>query len=203
MDELQFLNEKDMEYFEELEEQGEAIILRLDPDQLIALDLSTLFNGGSDKTAAAAADHAADKTADNTVGNTVDNGADRAMDLESLKKWLTEHGAELKEKAKENKAAAQENRQIEATLNGEPYEEAEPDHTVGVHAIPNNRNRAKQTLVARLQEVRLDEEQSEIINEAILAGLDEKQLLIMLMDGMTAKKMRKMYEIFLSLKEEQ
>ncbi len=128
MDELQFLNEKDMEYFEELEEQGEAIILRLDPDQLIALDLSTLFDRGSDKTAGDTTDHAAEKVADNTVDNTPDH----PMDMESLKKWLTEHGAELKEKVKENKAVAQENEQIEATLNGEPCEEAEPEQTADV-----------------------------------------------------------------------
>ncbi len=201
MDELQFLNEKDMEYFEELEEQGEAIILRLDPDQLIALDLSTLFDRNSDKTADAATNHAADKTADNTADNTVNNGADRAMDLESLKKWLTEHGTELKEKVKENKAVAQENQQIEATLNGEAYEDDEPEQTAGIFAITDNHNRAKQTLVSRLQEVRLNEEQSDIINEAILAGLDEKQLLVMLMDGMTADKMRKMYEIFVSMRD--
>ncbi|MCC8049033.1 MAG: hypothetical protein LIP10_00005, partial [Clostridiales bacterium] len=109
-------------------------------------------------------------------------------------------GAELKEKVKANKAVAQENRQIEATLNGEPYEEAEPEQTAGVYEIPENQSTAKQTLVARLQEVRLDEEQSDIINEAILAGLDEKQLLAMLMDGMTAEKMRKMYDIFLSMR---
>ncbi|MCC8051900.1 MAG: hypothetical protein LIP10_14830, partial [Clostridiales bacterium] len=109
-------------------------------------------------------------------------------------------GAELKEKVKANKAVAQENQQIEAALNGEPNEEAEPEHTAGAYMIPDNQDRAKQTLVARLQEVRLDEEQSDIINEAILAGLDEKQLLAMLMEGMTAEKMRKMYEIFLSLR---
>ncbi|MCD7717685.1 MAG: hypothetical protein LUI39_14795 [Lachnospiraceae bacterium] len=199
MDELQFLNEKDMEYFEELEEQGEAIILRLDPDQLIALDISTLFDRGSDKTAGDAADHASN----DAVNHDADHETDHAMDLDSLKKWLTEHGAELKEKVKENKAVAQENQHIEAALNGESYEEAEPEQTAGMYAIPENQNTAKQTLVARLQEVRLDEEQSDIINEAILAGLDEKQLLAMLMDGMTAEKMRKMYDIFLSLRAEQ
>lgn len=44
MKDIELLNEKDMEYFERLEEQGEAVILRIEPEVLAALDIRRLKN---------------------------------------------------------------------------------------------------------------------------------------------------------------
>lgn len=44
MKDIELLNEKDMEYFERLEEQGEAVILRIEPEVLAALDIRQLKN---------------------------------------------------------------------------------------------------------------------------------------------------------------
>ena len=43
MQNMEYLTERDLKYFEKKEALGEAIIIRIDPGVLLALDLDTLF----------------------------------------------------------------------------------------------------------------------------------------------------------------
>lgn len=66
----------------------------------------------------------------------------------------------------------------------------------GRNVLPDGKS-GKQTLVSRLQEVRLNEEQTEIIDYAIGKGMGEEQLLILLRDVWTTDEMRRLCEMFL------
>ncbi len=91
MREMQYLSEKDMEYFEKLEEAGEAVILRFTEEQLLALDPEEIF-GGSDKK--------------------------QAVDEQELQTWIEEHKEELHTRYEENQAILQENAGLRRFLHG-------------------------------------------------------------------------------------
>ncbi len=175
MQEIKYLTEKDMEYFYKLEEQGEAVIIRLEPEQLLSLDLSELDRRKTD--------------------------ADSEISEEEIRQWLQQHSLELRKRYEENEIVLQENRQMRIALDGgaESHGTDEAVRKTDLHSANAGKNN-REAIIKLLQQKKLDDEQANIINEAILAGLDEKQLLAMLMDGMTAEKMRKMYEIFLSMR---
>ncbi|MCD7744118.1 MAG: hypothetical protein LUI13_02300 [Lachnospiraceae bacterium] len=173
MQEIKYLTEKDMEYFYKLEEQGEAVIIRLEPEQLLSLDLSELDRRKKD--------------------------ADSNISEEEVRQWLQQHSSELQQRYEENEAVLQENRQLREALGGNEKTNADINHqeiAIGRNALQDGRG-GKQTLVRRLQEVRLNEEQTGIIDYAIEKGMGEEQLLILLRDGWTTDEMRKLCEMFL------
>ncbi|MCD8103982.1 MAG: hypothetical protein LUF35_03020 [Lachnospiraceae bacterium] len=173
MQEIKYLTEKDMEYFYKLEEQGEAVIIRLEPEQLLSLDLSEL-----------------DRRKTN---------ADSEISEEEVRQWLQQHSSELRQRYEENEAVLQENRQLRDALGENEKTNADisnQDIASGRSALQEGRG-GKQTLVRRLQEVRLNEEQTEIIDYAIEKGMGEAQLLILLRDGWTTDEMRKLCEMLL------
>ncbi|MCD8397901.1 MAG: hypothetical protein LUD12_12110 [Lachnospiraceae bacterium] len=175
MQEIKYLTEKDMEYFYKLEEQGEAVIIRLEPDQLLSLDLSEL-----------------DRRKKN---------AESEISEEEILQWLQQYSSELRQRYEENEAVMQENRQLRDALRGSGETNADIDIShqelsSGRSTLPDGRG-GKQTLVRRLQEVRLNEEQTGIIDYAIGKGMGEEQLLILLRDGWTTDEMRKLCEMLL------
>ncbi|MCD7957389.1 MAG: hypothetical protein LUG93_16920 [Lachnospiraceae bacterium] len=173
MDEIKYLTEKDMEYFYKLEEQGEAVIIRLEPEQLLSLDLSDLDRRKKD--------------------------AGGEISEEEVRQWLQQHASELQQRYEENEAVLQENRQLRGALGGSGETNADISHqelSSGKSALPDGKG-GKQALVRRLQEVRLNEEQTEIIDYAIQQGLGEDQLLALLGDGWTVDEMRKLCMMFL------
>ncbi|MCD8013412.1 MAG: hypothetical protein LUG99_09580 [Lachnospiraceae bacterium] len=173
MQEIKYLTEKDMEYFYKLEERGEAVIIRLEPEQLLSLDLSELDRRKAD--------------------------ANGEISEAEVMQWLQQHSSELRQKYEENEAVLQENRQLREALGGNKRTNADTgqDETASGRNVPTNGKGGKQTLVRRLQEVRLNEEQTEIIDDAIRKGMGEEQLLILLRDGWTTDEMRKLCEMFL------
>jgi len=88
--EIKYLTEKDMEYFYKLEEQGEAVIIRLEPEQLLSLDLSELDR------------------------RKMDEGSE--ISEEEIRQWLQQHSSELRQRYEENEAVLQENRQLRDAL---------------------------------------------------------------------------------------
>ncbi|MCD7736359.1 MAG: hypothetical protein LUI07_05270 [Lachnospiraceae bacterium] len=192
MEELQYLTEKDMEYFEKLADVDEAVILRISPEELLSLDLSQF---------------------DNKLGNK----QGQQPNLDEIKAWIKAHGAELRDKAMENQKIIEENRLLKKALGKEGQTDGEykmPDtsrepscKSYESAAIPkrnqiNGNGNRKQTLISRIREVRLDKEQSEIINQAILEGLDDNQILVLMSDGMAVEKMRELLDVFISLKNQ-
>ncbi|MCD7884870.1 MAG: hypothetical protein LUI87_14375 [Lachnospiraceae bacterium] len=173
MQEVKYLTEKDMEYFYKLEEQGEAVIIRLEPEQLLSLDLSELDRRKTD--------------------------AGSEISEEEIRQWLQQHSSELRQRYEENEAVLQENRQLKEALGGKEKTNADTgsEKTASGRNVLIDGKGGKQTLVRRLQEVRLNEEQTEIIDYAIQQGLGEEQLLVLLSDGWTTDEMRKLCMMFL------
>ncbi|MCD8154371.1 MAG: hypothetical protein LUF78_06780 [Clostridiales bacterium] len=173
MQEIKYLTGKDMEYFYKLEEQGEAVIIRLEPEQLLSLDLSELDRRKKD--------------------------ADNKISVEEVRQWLQQQSSELRQRYEENETVLQENQQLRDALGESGETNIDISHqelSSGRGALPDGRG-GKQILVRRLQEVRLNEEQTEIIEYAIQQGLGEEQLLVLLSDGWTIDEMRKLCEMFL------
>ncbi|MCD7956797.1 MAG: hypothetical protein LUG93_13835 [Lachnospiraceae bacterium] len=162
-----------MEYFYKLEEQGEAVIIRLEPEQLLSLDPSELDRRKAD--------------------------ANGEISEEEVMQWLQQHSSELRQKYEENEAVMQENRQLREGLEGNKKTNVDIDRektAFGRNVFITGKG-GKQTLTRRLQEVRLNEEQTKIIDYAIRKGMGEEQLLILLRDEWTTDEMRKLCEMFL------
>ncbi|MCC8103983.1 MAG: hypothetical protein LIP11_17620 [Clostridiales bacterium] len=127
--------------------------------------------------------------------------ADSEISEEEILQWLQQHLPELRQRYEENEVVMQENRKLRDALgrNGETNAGIDISHqelSSGRSTLPDGRG-GKQTLIRRLQEVRLNEEQTEIIDYAIGKGMGEEQLLILLRDGWTTDEMRKLCEMFL------
>ncbi|MCC8102436.1 MAG: hypothetical protein LIP11_09340 [Clostridiales bacterium] len=176
MHELQYLTEKDMEYFYKLEERGEAVILRLEPEQLLALDLSELPRGKND------------------------GEAGERLDFDLLREWVQEHGEELRRRYEENEAILRENQWMKATLENDNASDILEEECPGVEklVVAGGKNtNSRQQLIERLKEVSLDEEQSRIINRAMQRGVDDKVLLAMLREGVSIGEMRRICDAIL------
>ncbi|MCD8075292.1 MAG: hypothetical protein LUF27_09740 [Lachnospiraceae bacterium] len=153
MQEIKYLTEKDLEYFYKLEEQGEAVIIRLEPEQLLSLDLSELDRRKAD--------------------------ANSEISEEEIQQWLQQHSSELRQRYEENEAVLQENQQMRDALGGCGETNAAIRHqelSSGRNALPDGKS-GKQTLVSLLHEVRLNDEQTEIIDYAIGRGWERNSSL--------------------------
>lgn len=148
MRELNYLTEKDLAYFEKKAEEGKAVILRIDPEELLRMDLEQAF--------------AEEK--------------DEPITEEEVRRWLEENDL----------------------LIGEPEtnEEEQEDQEKTVEQLPEMTKAGQaDTLAQRLQKIRLDEEQLQVLKEAIEDGLGEKEILSFLKPEFTAKKMRMVMEL--------
>ncbi len=168
-EDLQFLTEKDLEYFKRLQETGEALILTISDEDLLSLDFSV----------------PEEKEKPENEGEIISQA--------ELTAWVKEHRAEFSKRADENRKIQKENESLREEIDavGEIKEENEI-----TDAPSPKREKPASSLTERLMEVHLDEKQADIINQAILAGLDE-QLILMLLDGnLSAEEMRKLLEVF-------
>jgi len=167
MQEIKYLTEKDMEYFYKLEEQGEAVIIRLGPEQLLSLDLSELDRRKTD--------------------------ADSEISEAEVRQWLQQHSLELQQRYEENELIMRENRWMKSRLDfdGESHDSDGVDRKADLYSAKPGK-RARETIVKFLQQTKFDEEQARIINNAICCGIDDERLLIMLRSGLDAEKIQKL-----------
>ena len=97
MEQLTYLSEKDLEYFEKLEEKGEAVIIRIDPTVLVKLNIDELEEIDTEK---------------------------EPLTGEQLQVWLEKNNALILQK-QESKAADEQKRKILEKAKEEGFSESE------------------------------------------------------------------------------
>ncbi len=175
---IQFLTEKDLEYFQKLAEQGEAVILTISEEDLLSLDFSKPV-----------------KSLENEQINT----------QEELDQWVRQYREEFRRLYGDSQKTVRESQQIREQIEaGETSnEEVQMNQTQEAKQKPSGRETAgtASNLVERLAEVQLDPEKTEIINRAFRSGLNDRTILLLLQDGNTADEMREMCDLFIRNKE--
>ncbi len=131
MREMQYLSEKDLEYFEKLEEKGEAVIIRFTQEQLLTLDPEEIF-GGSEKK--------------------------QTIDEQELQEWIEAHKEELHARYEENQAIIRENTGLKRLLNGDKHK-PEKDMTLARRLLEVNLDPAQSRVINDAISQGLDEQQ--------------------------------------------
>ncbi len=129
MREMQYLSEKDLEYFEKLEEKGEAVIIRFTQEQLLTLDPEEIF-GGQDKK--------------------------QTINEQELQEWIKAHKEELHARYEENQAIIQENAGLKRQLH---RDKPEKDMTLARRLLEINLDPAQSRVINDAISQGLDEQQ--------------------------------------------
>lgn len=150
MREMNYLTEKDLAYFEKRAEEGKAVILRIDPEELLSMNLEQAFQEEKEEPITEA----------------------------EVRKWLEENDLLIGDKETDEPTQEDQVKPVEQVIKPEPIREEEGD-----------------TLAQRLQQIKLDDDQVQVLKKAIEAGLSEKEILSFLKPEFTAEKMYTIMEL--------
>lgn len=165
MKDMELLNEKDMEYFRRLAEEGKAVILEIAPETLAALDINQFIKETGE------------------------------IDQEEVRKWLKENNSWRAEEYAKTERILEENRKIEDWLDthAESEAEQEPDEQEEAAEMSERANIGSDNVssfIGKLATIKLNKEQWKVIQEAIDMHLTSEQILLFLKEDMTADEMR-------------
>ncbi len=174
MNELQFLTEEDMKYFEDLEARGEAVILRISDEELLSMDFSKPLSNPKEE---------------------------QPINQEELEQWIKDYREEFRKQYEKNQNITQENEMMRKQINENEVEEGSKktqevqSQSLLNLASPTRDERPASLLEDRVAQLDLGAEKAEIIADAVESGLETKRIFSLLKNSLSVEDMKELYSL--------